>query len=214
MYTVRELHTPWTADHRGKSVRSDKLEVVASFCYLGDMLSAAGGCELLTTTCENLLEEVQGTACATSSLFPPLLFKDMWPHVQLLCEGHNAPCHWDLATDKAKPPVCSWMTGQWSDRSAMSSRKTLSPSGPMSYLRSLALRIWTWHTEGEKARPVWTRGMLQWRSQDSLWHTGFWKAAERGIAERGSSQPLDFRMSATVYDFSMRVWTPINCTAG
>ena len=28
----------------------DKLEVVASFCYLGDMLSAAGGCELLTTT--------------------------------------------------------------------------------------------------------------------------------------------------------------------
>ena len=26
------------------------LEVVASFCYLGDMLSAAGGCELSTTT--------------------------------------------------------------------------------------------------------------------------------------------------------------------
>ena len=31
-------------------VRADKLEVVASFCYLGDMLSAAGGCELSTTT--------------------------------------------------------------------------------------------------------------------------------------------------------------------
>ena len=31
-------------------VVSDKLEVVASFCYLGDMLFAAGGCELLTTT--------------------------------------------------------------------------------------------------------------------------------------------------------------------
>ena len=31
--------------------RPDKLEVVASFCYLGDMLSAAGGCELSTTTC-------------------------------------------------------------------------------------------------------------------------------------------------------------------
>ena len=29
----------------------DKLEVVAFFCYLGDMLSAAGGCELSTTTC-------------------------------------------------------------------------------------------------------------------------------------------------------------------
>ena len=31
-------------------VGTDKLEVVASFCYLGDMLSAAGGCELSTTT--------------------------------------------------------------------------------------------------------------------------------------------------------------------
>ena len=31
-------------------VGHDKLEVVASFCYLGDMLSAAGGCELSTTT--------------------------------------------------------------------------------------------------------------------------------------------------------------------
>ena len=28
----------------------DTLEVVASFCYVGDMLSAAGGCELSTTT--------------------------------------------------------------------------------------------------------------------------------------------------------------------
>ena len=31
-------------------VGPDKLEVVASFCYLGDMLSAAGGCEFSTTT--------------------------------------------------------------------------------------------------------------------------------------------------------------------
>ena len=31
-------------------VGPDKLEVIASFCYLGDMLSAAGGCELSTTT--------------------------------------------------------------------------------------------------------------------------------------------------------------------
>ena len=31
-------------------VGPDKLEVVAFFCYLGDMLSAAGGCELSTTT--------------------------------------------------------------------------------------------------------------------------------------------------------------------
>ena len=31
-------------------VGHDKLEVVASFCYLGDMLSAGGGCEMAVTT--------------------------------------------------------------------------------------------------------------------------------------------------------------------
>ena len=31
-------------------VGPDKLEVVVSFCYLGDMLSAAGGCELAMST--------------------------------------------------------------------------------------------------------------------------------------------------------------------
>ena len=32
-------------------VGPDKLEVVASFCYLGDMLSADGGCEITVTIC-------------------------------------------------------------------------------------------------------------------------------------------------------------------
>ena len=35
---------------REVQVKLDKLEVVASFCYLGDMLSAADGCKLSTTT--------------------------------------------------------------------------------------------------------------------------------------------------------------------
>ena len=35
---------------REVQVEPDKLEMVASFCYLGDMLSVAGGCELSTTT--------------------------------------------------------------------------------------------------------------------------------------------------------------------
>ena len=35
---------------RDVQVGPDKLEAVASFCYLGDMLSATGGCELSTTT--------------------------------------------------------------------------------------------------------------------------------------------------------------------
>ena len=32
-------------------VGSEKLEVVPEFCYLGDMLSAGGGCELAAITC-------------------------------------------------------------------------------------------------------------------------------------------------------------------
>ena len=35
---------------REVQVGTDKLEVVASFCYLGDMSSAAGGCDLSITT--------------------------------------------------------------------------------------------------------------------------------------------------------------------
>ena len=35
---------------REVQVGPDKLEVVASFCYLGDVLSATDGCELTTTT--------------------------------------------------------------------------------------------------------------------------------------------------------------------
>ena len=32
-------------------VGPEKLEMVVSFCYLGNMLSAGGGCELVITTC-------------------------------------------------------------------------------------------------------------------------------------------------------------------
>ena len=69
-------------------VGPDKLEVVASFCYLGDMLSADGGCGHYS--CENRLEEVQGAT--TSSHIPPPLLQDPWPCVQLLRAQHYAPC--------------------------------------------------------------------------------------------------------------------------
>ena len=65
----------------------DTLEVVASFCYLGDMLAAGGGCELAVTAvttrqCENSLEEIQGSV--TSSYILPRLLQEPWPCVQLL----------------------------------------------------------------------------------------------------------------------------------
>ena len=80
-----------------------KLEVVASLCYLGDMLSAAGDCELSTTT------RVKTAWKKFKDLLPVLssrhLFQNMWPCVQLLCEECNTPCQRDLAIDKAEPPA-------------------------------------------------------------------------------------------------------------
>ena len=85
-------------------VGPDKLEVVAFFCYLEDMLSAAGGCELSTTTCvKTTWKKVQGSA--TSPLFTPPPVQNTWPCVQLLCAERNAPCQRDLAIDKAEPPA-------------------------------------------------------------------------------------------------------------
>ena len=66
-----------------REVGPDKLEMVASFCYLGDMRSAAG-------SSENGLEEVQ--EAENISLFWPPFFQDTWPCVQLMCAERNAPC--------------------------------------------------------------------------------------------------------------------------
>ena len=71
-------------------VGPDKLEVVASFCYLGDMLSAAGGCELPTTT------RVKTAWKKFKDLLPVLSLRHLsfktWPCVQLLCVERIAPC--------------------------------------------------------------------------------------------------------------------------
>ena len=76
---------------REVQVGPDKLEVVTYFCYLGDMLSEAGGYELSTTT------RVK-TAWKKFKVLLPVLssrhlsFQITWPHVQVLCAEHNAPC--------------------------------------------------------------------------------------------------------------------------
>ena len=155
---------------REVQIEPDKLEVVASFCYLGDMLSAADGCELSTTTCENRLEEVQGAAA--SSLFTPPLFQDTRPCVQLLCAERNAPCNWDLAIDKAKLPMseAEWQGNDQTDQQCQAARHC---HRQVQWATCVA---WHWrygsHPIGEKASLVWTRGPLQECSQDSLWHTG------------------------------------------
>ena len=104
MYTVAGNCIPlgWQPQKEVK-VGPDKLEVAASFCYLGDVLLAAGGCELSTTTrVKTALKKFKELLPVLFSL-PP--FQDTQLHVQLLSVEHNAPCQWDLAVDKAKPPA-------------------------------------------------------------------------------------------------------------
>ena len=104
--------------------------------------------------------------------------------------------HWQSQTSS----VCSETTGQWLDKTAMSDRKTLSPPGLMSYLCSLALRIWTsfWRREDSDGMDMWNAPMVQsrqpltYRLMESVglggprWHGNSW---QRGIAESGSSRP-------------------------
>ena len=170
-----------------------------SFCYLGDMLSEAGNCELQSQHVWKSPAR-SSRSCHQFSVPTTFLSRHVVLCTALVCRVQcSMPArlgHWQSQISN----VCSRMTGQWSDRSAMSRHKTLSPSGPLSYLRSLALRIWTlsWRREGSAGI---TCGMLQRCSQDSLWHTGWWKAwaweaqddmepADRGITESGSSQLL------------------------
>ena len=119
-------------------------------------------------TSENRLEEVQGSA--TSSLFMPPLFQNTWPCVQHLCAECNAPCQRDLAIDKAKPPA-SAAKKQGNDQTIRHCHHQV---------QWATCVAWHWgsgsHSEGEKTPMVWTCGTLQWCSQDSLWHTGWWKA--------------------------------------
>ena len=162
------------------------------------MLSAAGGCELSTTT------RVKTAWKKFKDLLPVLSPR----HLSFKTRGHvYSSCvrramilaseTWPLT--KRNLQSLQQMTGQWSDRSAMSGRKTLSPPGPMSYLCGLALRIWTsfWRSEGSDGTDMWNAPMVQsrqpltYRLMESMglggprWHGSSW---QRGSAESGSSR--------------------------
>ena len=65
-------------------VGPDKLEVVASFCYLGDMLSAAGACELSTTARVKTAWK-KFKICYQSSLYTTSLSKHVAMCTALVC---------------------------------------------------------------------------------------------------------------------------------
>ena len=166
----------------------DKLEMVASFFYL-HALSSQWLWSFNHNMWENRLEEVQGAA--TTSLFPPPLFQDTWLHVQLLCAERNAPCQWDLAIDKAKPPTSAvkWQGNDQTDLQCQAARHC------HYQIQWANCAAWHWgaepHSEGEKTTLVWTCRTLQWcspyRLMESMhlggprWHGSSW---QRWTAER------------------------------
>ena len=144
-------------------------------------------------TCENRLEEVQGSA--TSSLFTPPLFQNTWLCVQLLSAERNAPWQRDLAIDKAKPPA-SATKWQGNDQKDLQCQATRHCHHQVQWVTCAA---WHWGSEVEKTPMVltWNAPMVQsrqpltYRLTESLglggpkWHGSSW---QRGIAESGSYQ--------------------------
>ena len=145
------------------------------------------------TTCENRLEDVK-RSCYQLALPATSLSRHVAVCTALVCGAQcTMPvrlCHWQSQTSN----VCSEMTGQWSDRSAMSSRKTLSPSDPISYIRDLA--FWIWNS-------FWRRRLRWYRHVERsngagktyrLMESGIWKKlTERDCREWKLSaiDPLD-----------------------
>ena len=143
-------------------VGPDKLEVVASFCYLGE-------CSQQQVAVNFQPQHVwtppgrSSRICYQFSLHATSLSRHVAECTTLVCrEQCSTPVrlgHWQSQPSS----VCSEMTGQWSDRSAVSGRKTFSPPGPVNYLPSLALRIWTsfWRREGSAGMDMWNAPVVQ-----------------------------------------------------
>ena len=131
---------------REVQVGPNKLEVVASFCYLGDMLSAASGCELLITACVKAAwKKFKELIPVLSS--PHLSFKTSYGCVY-------SSCVWSamLHASETWPLTKSNLQGlQRNDRAMIKQicnvkpqdTATIRSKGPLSYLHGLALKTWT-----------------------------------------------------------------------
>ena len=174
VHGARELHTPLDGRPQREVQWPDKLEVVASFYYLGDMLSAAVGCEPSTTTRDK-------TAWKKFKELLPVLsshhlsFKT-WRRVQLLCTALvcTAQCSmpvrfglWQSQTSN----LCSGMKGNDLDL-ILKERKL----------------CWYGHVEHSNAA-VKTACDIQFDGMHGPgWPKMTWMQLQRGIAESGSSR--------------------------
>ena len=151
---------------REVQVVPDKLEVVASFCYLGDMLSAAGGCELSTTTrVKTAWKKFKGLKPVLSSHH--LSFKTRG-RVYSWCV-RSAMLHASETWPVTKPCL---LRLQQNDRAMFRQICNVKPQDTAT-IRSTELlaRLGTEDLDlilKEKASLVWTCEMLQLCSQDGL----------------------------------------------
>ena len=129
----------------------------------------------------------------------------MWPSEQLLCVERNAPCQWDLAIDKAKPPASAakWQGNDQTDLQCQAARYC---HHQVQWATCAAWHLESGPPEGEKTPMVWTCGMLQWCSKDSLSHTGWgkvwaWEAQDdMEAADREGLQSGSSRLSTLMID--------------
>ena len=82
-------------------VGPDKLEVVASFCYLGDMLSAGGGCEMAVTT------RVKTAWKKFRELLPVLTSRHLSYKTMCTALACGAPCSMPLKLGHLPRRTCS-----------------------------------------------------------------------------------------------------------
>ena len=178
-------------------VGPDKLEVVASFCYLGDMLSAAGGCELSTTT------HVKTAWKKFKDLLPVLSSR----HLSFKTRGRvysscvqSAMLHASETWPLTKPNL---QRLQRNDRAMIRQICNVRPQDIVTtrsnellvwlgiedldlILKERRLMVWTWNAPVVQSRqPVTYRLMESVGLGGPRWHGNSW---QRGIAESGSSQ--------------------------
>ena len=144
---------------RAVQVGLDKLEVVASFCYLGDMLSAAGGCELSTTTrVKTAWKKFKELPAVLSSC--NLSFKTC-------ARGYNS-CVWGAMLHASEIWPLTKPNLHRLQRNERAIIRQICNVRPQDVVTTRSNEL----LEGEKAQLVWTCGTLLWCSQDSLSHTG------------------------------------------
>ena len=146
-----------------------RLEVIASFYYLVDMVSAGWGCELAVTshvkTAWKKFKELLPVLTSCHQLTRPVL----WPCAQLLCVKRHAPCQQNLAIDQDESGELA-MKWQGHDQTDLQyqgrgcvHRKGMPATG----------KAWAWgpwpHFKKKKTLLVWTCGGLVWTCGVFLW---------------------------------------------